>query len=259
LGFQKQSNIGSRDGNIDLLLYLNYGLAFWAGSKLVVDGSAALSDIITIIFAIIMGSASLGQIGLNFQGIVAGIAASSDVYATIDRFSPLDPTSDVGARLSKVEGRVVFRDIKHIYPSRPDSLVLPCLNLEIPAGRIMALVGTSGCGKSSILGLLERFYEPVGGAILLDGHNITALNLRWLRQQMALVQQEPVLFSQSIVENIRYGLLGSTFEHEPEQQQQERIVAAAKLANANDFILALPEGYNTNVGERGFLLSSGQK
>jgi ATP-binding cassette subfamily B (MDR/TAP) protein 1 len=258
-GFRFRATLGTMIGILYSFLYLNYGLAFWAGSKFVVNGSATLSDIITIIFAIIMGSASLSQIGPNFQALAAGIAASSKVYATIDRISPLDPTTEVGTRLANVEGKVEFRDIKHIYPSRPDTVVLPGLNLEFPAGKMTALVGASGCGKSSIVGLLERFYEPVAGAILLDGHDITGLNLRWLRQQMALVQQEPVLFSQSIAENIRNGLIGSTFEHEPEQQQQDRIIRAAKLANAHGFISALPEGYNTYIGERGFLLSSGQK
>ncbi|KAH8674490.1 ATP-binding cassette, subfamily B, member 1 [Tricladium varicosporioides] len=258
-GFRFRAALGVMIGILYSLLYLNYGLAFWAGSKFVIDGSATLSDIITIIFAIIMGSTSLGQIGPNFQALAAGIAASTKVFATIDRVSPLDPTTDVGTRLATVEGKVEFRDIKHIYPSRPDIIVLPGLNLEFPSGKMTALVGASGCGKTSIMGLLERFYEPVTGAILLDGHDITSLNLRWLRQQMALVQQEPVLFDQSISENIRNGLIGSKFEHEPEPQQQARIIRAAKLANAHEFILALPGGYDTYIGERGFLLSSGQK
>jgi ATP-binding cassette subfamily B (MDR/TAP) protein 1 len=258
-GFRFRAILGTMIGILYSFLYLNYGLAFWAGSKFVVDGSATLSDIITIIFAIIMGSVSLTQLGPNFQALAAGIAASSKIYATIERNSPLDPTTEVGSRLANVEGKVEFRNIKHIYPSRPDTVVLPGLNLEFPAGKVTALVGASGCGKSSIVGLLERFYEPVAGAILLDGHDIRGLNLRWLRQQMSLVQQEPVLFSQSIAENIRFGLIGSTFEHESEPEQQDRIVSAAKLANAHDFVSALPEGYNTFIGERGFLLSVGQK
>lgn len=133
------------------------------------------------------------------------------------------------------------------------------VNLLVPAGKTTALVGASGSGKSTIVGLVERFYDPVGGQVLLDGHDISTLNLQWLRQQVALVQQEPILFSLTIKDNIRNGLVGSRFERESAEQQNERVIHAAKMANAHDFISALPEGYNTHVGERGFLLSGGQK
>ncbi len=133
------------------------------------------------------------------------------------------------------------------------------INLVVPAGKTTALVGASGSGKSTIVGLVERFYDPVGGAVLLDGHDINTLNLRWLRQQIALVQQEPILFSQTIRENIKNGLVGSKYEDESEEQQTQRMIEAAKKANAHDFITSLPDGYETHVGERGFLLSGGQK
>ena len=106
---------------------------------------------------------------------------------------------------------------------------------------------------------MERFYDPVGGAVFLDGHDITTLNLRWLRRQIALVQQEPVLFSQTVKENIANGLIGSRFEHESGDEKTDRIIRAAKMANAHDFITSLPDGYETHVGERGVLLSGGQK
>ena len=229
------------------------------GSRFLVDGSVSLSQILTIILAIIIGAFSLGQVGPNVQAFTAGVAAASKIYATIDRVSPLNPTSEAGDRLEHVQGRVELRNIKHIYPSRAEVVVMDNVNLDIPAGKTTALVGASGSGKSTIIGLVERFYDPVGGAVFLDGHDVSTLNLRWLRQQISLVQQEPVLFSETITSNIRNGLIGSQFEHESEEKQQERIVHAAKMANAHDFITALPEGYDTNVGERGFLLSGGQK
>ena len=133
------------------------------------------------------------------------------------------------------------------------------VSLIIPAGKKTALVGASGSGKSTIVGLVERFYDPVGGQVFLDGHDVSTLNLRWLRQQISLVSQEPTLFGTSIFNNIRQGLIGTKYENESEEKQAELITNAAKMANAHDFITALPEGYETNVGERGFLLSGGQK
>ena len=133
------------------------------------------------------------------------------------------------------------------------------VSLVVPAGKTTALVGASGSGKSTIVGLVERFYDPVGGDVFLDGHSIKTLNLRWLRQQMALVSQEPTLFGTTIYENIRHGLIGTKHENASEQEQRGLIVNAAKMSNAHDFVSRLPEGYETNVGERGFLLSGGQK
>jgi ATP-binding cassette subfamily B (MDR/TAP) protein 1 len=128
------------------------------------------------------------------------------------------------------------------------------VDLIIPAGKVTALVGASGSGKSTIVGLVERFYTPIRGQVLLDGHDIQTLNLKWLRRQMALVSQEPVLFGTTISANIAHGLIGSKFSDATDDQKMDLVVAAAKMANAHSFITSLPEGYDTNVGERGFLL-----
>lgn len=246
-------------GVMFLLIFWNYGLAFWEGSRLLVAGEADLSAILVIVLAIIIGAFSLGNIAPNGQAFAAGISAAAKIYNTIDRISPLDPTSAAGKTLDTVEGTVELKHVKHIYPSRAEVVVMQDINLLIPAAKTTALVGASGSGKSTIVGLVERFYDPVAGAVYLDGHNIETLNLRWLRQQISLVQQEPVLFSTTIRGNIRHGLIGSHFEHESTEKQEERIISAAKQANAHEFITNLPEGYETNVGERGFLLSGGQK
>jgi ATP-binding cassette, subfamily B (MDR/TAP), member 1 len=153
----------------------------------------------------------------------------------------------------------VLRNVKHIYPSRPAVCVMQDVSLVVPAGKTTALVGTSGSGKSTIVGLIERFYDPVGGQVLLDGCDISTLNLRWLRRQISLVSQEPTLFAATIHENIRHGLIGTPHEYASEEKQRELITNAAKMANAHNFIISLPEGYETNVGERGILLSGGQK
>ncbi|RMD43465.1 hypothetical protein DV735_g1651, partial [Chaetothyriales sp. CBS 134920] len=258
-GFKTKAMLGFMIGCLMFFLFLNYGLAFWMGSRFLVDGETTLAHILTIIFAIMIGAFSFGNIGPHMQTFTAGVAAAVKIYSTIDRVSPLDPTADVGIKPDHIDGVLELRNVRHIYPSRPEVVVMEDVSLLIPSGKTTALVGASGSGKSTIVGLVERFYDPVGGSILLDGIPIQELNLRWLRQQIALVQQEPVLFSQTIRGNILNGLIGSRFEHETDEEKTERIIRAAKMANAHDFISALPEGYETNVGERGFLLSGGQK
>lgn len=258
-GFRMKSLLSIMVGFMLCFLFLNYGLIFWMGSRFLTDRETTLAHILTIIMAIMIGAFSLGNVGPNVQHFAAGIAAATKIYSTIDRVSPLDPTSVAGETLENVEGSIELRNIKHIYPSRPEVVVMENVNLLVPAGKTTALVGASGCGKSTIVGLVERFYDPLEGTVLLDGHDVSTLSLRWLRQQIALVQQEPVLFSETITENIRQGLIGSRFEHESEEEQMQRIIRAAKMANAHDFITSLPDGYNTKVGQRGFLLSGGQK
>lgn len=206
-----------------------------------------------------ISSFSLGHVAPSIQAFVTAVAAAAKIYNTIDRTSPLDPVSDSGEKLENVQGSLEFRNIKHAYPSRPEVIVLKDLNLVVPAGKVTALVGASGSGKSTIVGLVERFYDPIGGEVFLDGHNIKDLNLRWLREHISLVQQEPVLFGTTIYGNICHGLIGTKHEYESEEKKRELVVKACVMANADGFIKSLPEGYETNVGERGFLLSGGQK
>lgn len=156
----------------------------------------------------------------------------------IDRIPSVETEDRKGKALSHVRGEIEFQDIYFSYPSRPESQVLQGLNLKIPAGKIVGLVGGSGSGKSTIISLIERFYDPVEGEILLDGHTIRRLQPKWLRSQMGLVNQEPVLFATSIRENILFGKEGASMEE---------ITNAAKAANAHDFIVKLPDGYETQV------------
>ncbi|KAI8962444.1 P-loop containing nucleoside triphosphate hydrolase protein [Daldinia sp. FL1419] len=257
-GFRKAASVACMVAGMFCIVYLSYGLSFWMGSKYLVDGVIPLSSILTVLLASIIGAFNLGNIAPNLQAFGTGLAAAAKIFNTIDRLSPLDPTSEEGEKLEKVVGTIRLENIKHIYPSRPEVTVMKDVSLEIPAGSTVALVGTSGSGKSTIVGLVERFYDPVAGRVLLDGHDIRTLNLRWLRQQISLVSQEPTLFSTTIYNNIKHGLVGHKYE-ESEEKQREMIIEAAKKANAHDFISSLPEGYETNVGERGFLLSGGQK
>ena len=241
------------------IIYFNYGLSFWMGSRFIVDGQMMLSELLTILLSIMIGAFSLGNVAPNAQAFTTSVAAAAKIFNTIDRASPLNPMDDKGEKLDRVEGTVELKNIKMIYPSRPEVVVMQDVSLKVPAGKTTALVGASGSGKSTIVGLVERFYDPVGGEVYLDGHEVSKLNLRWLRQQISLVSQEPTLFGTTIFGNIKHGLIGTKYENADMEKQKELIIAAAKMANAHDFVVGLPEGYDTNVGERGFLLSGGQK
>ena len=229
------------------------------GSRFLIDGTVTLSKVLTIMMSVMIGAFNLGNVAPNLQAFTTAIGAAAKIYNTIDRVSPIDSSSDEGDKIENLQGTIRLENVKHIYPSRPEVVVMEDVSLTIPAGKTTALVGASGSGKSTIVGLVERFYSPVEGCVYLDGVDISTLNLRWMRQQISLVSQEPTLFSTTIYENIRHGLIGTKWEKDSPEAQRERIYEAAKKANAHDFVSSLPEGYETNVGERGFLLSGGQK
>ncbi|OJJ40222.1 hypothetical protein ASPWEDRAFT_55694 [Aspergillus wentii DTO 134E9] len=258
-GMKVQITFAFMVGALFCVMYLNYGLGFWMGSRFLVDRREHINvgDILTILMAIILGSYNLGNVAPNGQAFSNAIAAASKIFSTIDRASPLDASSEVGQKLDFVRGNITLQNIRHVYPSRPEVMVMKDMSIYIPAGKSTAFVGPSGSGKSTVIGLIERFYNPIGGTVSLDGHDIKTLNLQWLRQQISLVSQEPRLFATTIMENIKFGLIGSEFENEPEDKLRLRIEDAARMANAHDFIMALPNGYETNVG--GFSLSGGQK
>lgn len=156
----------------------------------------------------------------------------------IERNTVSKSSSKTGRKLNRLDGHIQFKDVNFSYPSRSDVVIFNKLSLDIPAGKIVALVGGSGSGKSTVISLIERFYEPLSGEILLDGNNIKDLDLKWLRQQIGLVNQEPALFATSIRENILYGKDDATLED---------ITRAAKLSEALSFINNLPERFETQV------------
>jgi ATP-binding cassette subfamily B (MDR/TAP) protein 1 len=156
----------------------------------------------------------------------------------IERDTVSKKSAKTGRKLSKLDGHIQFKDVCFSYPSRPDVAIFNNLNLDIPAGKIVALVGGSGSGKSTVVSLIERFYEPLSGHILLDKNDIRELDLKWLRQQIGLVNQEPALFATSIKENILYGKDDATLEE---------LKRAVKLSDAQSFINNLPERLDTQV------------
>ncbi len=152
----------------------------------------------------------------------------------------------------KLKGDLEFTNIRFAYPSRLDQTIFSNFNLSVKAGHTVALIGTSGGGKSTTVALLERFYDPQEGTVSIDGEDIRNMNVKWLRQRIGLVGQEPMMFATTIRENISFGVDGRDVT-------MEEIVAVSKMANAHDFITGFPDGYETFVGDKGTQLSGGQK
>ncbi|EES01319.2 hypothetical protein BDA96_03G288600 [Sorghum bicolor] len=235
----------------NLMMYLTYALCFYVGALFVHEGKSTFKDVFRVYFALIFTAFGISQTSAMATDSTKAQESTTSILAIIDRRSKINSTSDEGVILEKVDGNIDFSHVSFKYPSRPDVQVLSDFTLAIPARKTVALVGESGSGKSTIIALLERFYDPDSGTVSLDGTELKKLKLSWLRDQMGLVSQEPVLFNDTIHANIAYGKQGEVREDE--------IVAAAKAANAHEFISSLPQGYSTIVGERGTQLSGGQK
>ena len=202
------------------------------------------------VFGILQGGMGIGQSGTYIEAITTARASAVQIYKVIARKSLIDSSSKEGFKPAKFEGMIQFVNVGFNYPSRKDVTVLKNFSLEISKGKTVALVGSSGCGKSTLIQLVQRFYDPAAGSVLLDGDNLKDLNLGWLRDNIGIVGQEPVLFDLTIRENVRLGKQDAT---------DEEIEKACKEANAYNFIMKLPQKYNTMVGEGGTQLSGGQK
>ncbi|CAF0897167.1 unnamed protein product [Adineta steineri] len=193
---------------------------------------------------------SLKVVVMLAERIGASYAAAHAFFDLFDRIPIIDNGSNKGQELTNFSGETEFNQVKFVYPSRPTVLVLNKLQLSIKSGQRIALVGASGCGKSTIVQLLERFYDVTYGELTLDGVDIRKLNIQWIRSRLGVVSQEPVLFDLTIAENISYGL---------ENIPIDEIVLAATKANIHQFIQQLPLGYETKVGVKGNFLSGGEK
>ncbi|KAF8676219.1 hypothetical protein HU200_047090 [Digitaria exilis] len=237
-------------GSVFCILFCSYGLAFWYGGKLIVDKAYTGGKIITVLFAVLTGASSLGNAAPSFSAIAEGQSAAYRLFETIERKPEIDSSDTSGMVLEDIKGDVELKDVHFRYPSRPDQLILDGLSLQVASGTTMAIVGESGSGKSTVISLVERFYDPQAGEVLIDGINIKNVRLSWIREKIGLVSQEPVLFMTSIKDNIMYAKEDATLEE---------IKRAAELANAANFIDKLPNGYDTLVGQRGSQLSGGQK
>lgn len=237
-------------GSAQLTTFFSWALDFWYGGRLVSRGLLTLGELFKTFFILVSTGRVVADTGSMTSDIAKGSAAVGAVFATLDRITSIYSDDPQGELLEQVVGDVELRHVDFAYPARPDILVFHDFSLRVRAGQSRALVGQSGSGKSTVIGLIQRFYDPIRGEVKIDGRDVRELHLRSLRHHMGLVSQEPTLFIGSVASNILYG---------SEQASHDEMVEAAKAANAHDFISSLANGYKTNVGDRGVQLSGGQK
>ncbi|KAJ1766822.1 hypothetical protein IW139_001768 [Coemansia sp. RSA 353] len=253
-GLRKAWVLGGCMGFIMFCVYGVYALGFWYGGKLAREGTMSPEAVLNAFFALIIGGFALGNAAPSISAVASARGAAVKVYQVIDRVSPIDAVdTERGISAQGIHGEIELKSVDFWYPTRPDVQVLHGLSMHVRAGQRVAVVGESGCGKSTMIGLIERFYDPAAGSVLIDGIDVAEYNVRSLRQQIGVIMQMPVLFGHSIYQNIVWGASGDI---EPTKEQVEQ---ACRDANAHDFIMELPDGYDTMCGERGALLSGGQK
>ena len=220
----------------------------WFGGKLVIANEMTIGDLTQFLLYLLIMSFAVGALGSLWGDFMSAVGAARRIFEILDKKPLIE--NGVGGKIEHLTGELQFENVEFAYPSRLDMSVLKNFNLSLKPGQTLALVGQSGSGKTTVASLVSRFYDPISGRISLDGKDIKTLEPHWMRRQIGLVSQEPVLISSSIEENIRYG---------NELATHEEVIAAAKQANAEEFILKFPETYSTLVGERGIQLSGGQK
>ncbi len=218
------------------------------GGVLVARGELSPGALTAFLVYTLLMAMSLGALADLWAEVMKSLGAAEKVLALVDRV-PEMPLAG-GERPASCRGEVRFEAVRFAYPTRPEAEVLKGVDLTIAAGEVVALVGPSGAGKTTLGALLCRLYDPTAGRVLLDGRDLRALDPAWLRGQMGVVAQEPVLFSTSIEENVRYGRPEAT---------RDQVTEACRWAHAHEFVSRFPEGYATRVGERGQQLSGGQR
>lgn len=235
-------------GSASIAGYSAIAIVVWYGGRLVLEGAMSAGDLTQFILYTLLVAVSVGMLGSLYGDFMKARGAAQRVFEIMDA-TPTIPLSG-GKRLEHLQGDLRFRNVKFSYPTRPESPVLRGIDLHVPPGRVVALVGESGAGKSTIAALIRRFYDVDSGEISLDEHDIRTLDPSLLRKSIGTVDQEPILLSSSIAENIRFGAPNAT---------DAAVQAAAEQANALEFIHAFLDGFDTVVGERGVQLSGGQK
>uniref|UniRef100_A0A8C9TJ96 Bile salt export pump n=1 Tax=Scleropages formosus TaxID=113540 RepID=A0A8C9TJ96_SCLFO len=203
-------------------------------------------------FSLVFSGTALGRASSYTPDYAKAKISAARLFQLFDRIPKIKVYSEEGEKWSDFKGEIEFIDCKFTYPTRPDIRVLNGLNVSVKPSQTLAFVGSSGCGKSTSVQLLERFYDPEEGRVLIDGHNSTKVNVAFLRSKIGIVSQEPILFDCSIAENIKYG------DNQREVSMDE-VISAAEKAQLHDFVMSLPEKYETSVGAQGSQLSRGQK
>jgi ABC-type multidrug transport system fused ATPase/permease subunit len=223
-------------------------LVIWFGGNLVIEKEILIADLITFLTLTIFIGGSMSGLGDLYAQLQRTVGASERILEILEEKSEVDIEKE--KVLNPIEGNISFKNVKFSYPSRKDVEVLKGINLEIVSGKKIALVGHSGAGKSTIVQLLMKFYPDFQGEILIDGHDIKAQDVTYLRQNIAIVPQEVILFGGTIFENIAYGNPAASVEE---------VESAARKANAFEFIEKFPDKFETIVGDRGIKLSGGQR
>ncbi|KAH0821045.1 hypothetical protein GEV33_001746 [Tenebrio molitor] len=249
---------GISNGFMWFFLFASYALSFWYGVGLILEEKYLPEDqiiytpanMVSVFFCTLIASFNFGTGAPYFEIFGTACGAAAKVFEILDTEPQINLYKNLGTKPKTMRGDISFKNVHFQYPSRPDVKILQGFNLDIKSGETVALVGSSGCGKSTCIQLIQRFYDAVSGSVTIDDNNITKLNLTWLRNKIGVVGQEPALFAATIADNIKYGNVSAT---------QDDIEKAAKKANAHNFIKSLPRGYNTLIGERGAQISGGQK
>ncbi|KAH7432151.1 hypothetical protein KP509_07G010800 [Ceratopteris richardii] len=251
-GLQEAIATGTGVGIMVFFTFGIYAITLWFGLHFIVNEGYTGGQVMTVLFSVIIGTGMVGQCIPSMNAISCGRTAACKMMRVIGRVPSVDVWDDSGRVLHGLRGEIELRKVSFAYPTRPDYRIFQDLSLRIPAGTTLALVGESGSGKSTIVSLIERFYDPLSGQVCVDGIDLRHLRLSWFRQQVALVAQEPVLLQGSIRDNIAYGKEGSA-------ATDEEVLTAAKKAEAANFVARLPQGMETPVGQGGVQLSGGQK
>ncbi|MGZ6125982.1 MAG: ABC transporter ATP-binding protein [Myxococcales bacterium] len=228
--------------------YAAAALVFWYGGRLVVRGQMTVGGLTSFLVYTLIVAFSLGAIADLWADFMRSLGAAERIFELMDRKPSMAPSG--GVTLPKVAGEITLEQVSFSYPSRKDVRVVEGVSLRLSPGEVVAVVGPSGAGKSTLAALIARLYDPDSGRLLLDGQDLRELDVGFLRRQIGTVAQEPILFSASIEENVRYGRPGAS---------RAEVEAAARAANAHAFVERFPQGYDTLVGERGVQLSGGQK
>ncbi|XP_054157975.1 ATP-dependent translocase ABCB1-like isoform X2 [Oppia nitens] len=229
-----------------------YAIALFYGSKLIINNELSYGNLFKSTEALILGTSIIGQAVAFAPNFQKGKLAAVYIFKLLDRIPKIIVDPLKGDKPLSCEGNVDIKKVEFTYTTRSDQKILNGLSFDVLKGQRVALVGSSGCGKSTIIQLIQRFYDTDAGHVILDNKNIVDLNISWLRSKLGIVSQEPVLFGYSIAENIAYG-------DNSRVVPMDEIVRAAEKANIHNFIKSLPMGYETPVGDKGTQLSGGQK
>ncbi|XP_051957191.1 bile salt export pump-like [Xyrauchen texanus] len=249
----KKANVyGACYGFAQCVVFMANSASYRFGGYLVRQEGLHFSMVFRVISAIVTSGTALGRASSYTPDYAKAKISAARFFQLLDHIPKISVYSNEGYKWDNFKGDIEFIDCKFTYPSRPDIQVLNGLNVSVKPGQTLAFVGSSGCGKSTSVQLLARFYDPDNGRVLIDGHESSRVNVAFLRSKIGIVSQEPILFDCSIAENIRYG-------DNQRDLSMDDVISAAKKAQLHDFVMSLPEKYETNVGSQGSQLSRGQK